>query len=136
MGVPPNSLLAPDRSCILHRAVAASQQGGDESRQLLHASTALRDALVAVEAHLGRRQKSPDGTALETQAAVAAWMKLEAASQHGKIDSRELLHCQHGSDNALVAVVAPAGAAPSTAQPGHRQLWQLRTRCRAPPWAD
>ena len=54
VGVPPNSLLAPDRSCILHKAVAASQQGKNESRKLLHASMALRNALVSVEGQLGR----------------------------------------------------------------------------------
>ena len=63
VGVPPNSLLAPDRSCILRRAVAAAQQGGNDSRESLHASMALRSALESVESQLGQCQ-SPDGTAL------------------------------------------------------------------------
>ena len=58
VGVPPNSLLAPDRSCILHRAVAASWHGGGESGQVLHASMALKSALAAVQGQLGAAQNN------------------------------------------------------------------------------
>ena len=53
VGVPPNSLLAPDRSCILNRAEAASQQDQNGSRELLHCQHGFGNALAAMGASQG-----------------------------------------------------------------------------------